>query len=122
MSTNPEVDQFLQDLDHPLKDEMQAVREIILKADERMSETIKWGGPTFMYKGNMATINPRAKKFVNLFFQTGSAIENRHGVLEGDAAQVRTIKFADMDDVASKEPALTAVVKDWIAAMDDAGK
>ncbi len=120
MSTDPEVDRFLADLDHPLKDEMQAVRKIILEADDRMTETIKWGGPTFMYKGNMATINPRAKKFVNLFFQTGSVIENRHGVLEGDAAQVRTIKFTDMDDVDGKKDALTAVVKDWIEARDSA--
>ena len=122
MQTSPEVDDFLDGLDHPLKAEMQAVREIILQADDRMSETIKWGGPTFMYKGNMATINPRAKKFVNLFFQTGSVIKNRHGILDGDAAQVRTVRFADMEDVDRKKSALTAIVGEWIDAMDASGK
>ena len=48
-----------------------------------------------MYNGNMATINVKAKKFVNLFFQTGALIQDRHGILQGDAAQVRTAHFAE---------------------------
>lgn len=120
MNKDASVDKWFTELEHPLKQEMQAVREIVLSADDRMTETVKWGGPTFMYKGNMATINPRAKRFVNLFFQTGSVIKDRHGVLEGDAAQVRTIKFADMDDTKAKKSALEAVVKGWIKARDGA--
>lgn len=42
MPTNPEVDAWFSEFDHPLKAEMQRVREIVLAADERMSETIKW--------------------------------------------------------------------------------
>ncbi len=120
MNKDPSVDEWFSKLDHPLKAEMLAVREAILSADDRMTETIKWGGPTFMYKGNMATINPRAKKFVNLFFQTGAVIKDRHGVLEGDAAQVRAIKFSDMDEVNAKKEALQKVVSGWIAARDEA--
>jgi uncharacterized protein YdeI (YjbR/CyaY-like superfamily) len=114
MNTSPQVDDFLAKLDHPLKAEIQAVREIILSTDGRMAETVKWGGPTFMFKGNVATINVKSKKFVNLFFQTGSLIGDRHGILEGDAAQVRTAHFTDMADVRRKEAALRAVVRDWI--------
>ena len=115
MNTRPQVDEFLSKLDHPLKAEIQAVREIILATDERMTETVKWGGPTFMFKGNMATINVKSKKFVNLFFQTGAQIPDRHGILEGDAAQVRVAHFSDMADVRQKEDALRAVVRDWIS-------
>lgn len=114
MNTDPKVDEFMAKLDHPLKAEMQAVREIILKADGRMTETVKWGGPTFMFNGNMATINPKAKKFVNLFFQTGAILPDRHGILEGEAAQVRTAHFNNLADVEAKADALRAVVQDWI--------
>ena len=114
MNTSPQVDEFLAKLDHPLKAEIQVVREIILSTDDRMTETVKWGGPTFMFNGNMATINVKSKKFVNLFFQTGSLIPDRHGILEGDAAQVRTAHFNDMADVEAKADALRAVVRDWI--------
>ena len=57
-----------------------------------MEEDIKWGAPTFMYKGNLATFNPRAKKFVNLTFHTGAEIEDPEGVLEGDAKEARVLR------------------------------
>lgn len=48
MST--EVDAWFAEFEHPLKDAMDLVRRIIM-SDERMSETIKWKSPTFMYEG-----------------------------------------------------------------------
>ncbi len=41
---------------HPLKDVIQAVRDIILAADKRVGECIKWKSPTFTYNGNIASI------------------------------------------------------------------
>ena len=55
MATNPEVDAWFDDYEHPAKDAMLAVRAIILD-DERMTEAIKWKSPTFMYKGNLAMV------------------------------------------------------------------
>ena len=118
MNKNPQVDEFMANLKHPLKDEMQRVREIILEVDQKMTEVIKWGGPTFIYKGNLATLTPRSKRFVNLFFQTGATIPNGHGLLEGDAKEVRVARFHDMNDVKQKEKALRAVVREWIRLKD----
>ena len=77
MQRNPDVDAFLADLDHPLLDELQAVRAIVLGVDKRITESIKWGGPTFSFQGNIATIPPRTKKAVQLFFQHGALIGAR---------------------------------------------
>ena len=118
MNKNPEVDQFMAKLKHPWKAEMERVREIILAADNKMTEGIKWGGPTFVYKGNLATLTPRTKRFVNLFFQTGATIPNGHGILEGEAQEVRVARFRDMKDVDEKEKALKAVVREWIRMRD----
>lgn len=118
MNVNPQVDEFMANLKHPLKAELQRVREIILGADKKMTEVIKWGGPTFVYKGNLATLTPRSKRFVNLFFQTGATIPNGHGILEGDAREVRVARFHDMKDIAEKEAALKAVVQEWIRLKD----
>ncbi|MBZ0288337.1 MAG: DUF1801 domain-containing protein, partial [Anaerolineae bacterium] len=120
MNINPQVDDFMAKLDHPLKAEMQRVREIILEADARMTEVVKWGGPTFMYKGNLATLTPRSKRFVNLFFQTGATIPDGHGILEGDANEVRVAHFHNMQDIDEKEAALKAVVQEWITLRDGA--
>jgi len=118
MNRNPQVDEFMAKLNHPLKEELQRVREIILGTDNKMTEVIKWGGPTFVYKGNLATLTPRTKRFVNLFFQTGAVIPNGHGILEGDAREVRVARFQDMKDIDQKEKALQAVVREWIRLKD----
>ncbi len=114
MPRNPEVDAFLADLDHPLLDEIKAVRTIVLGVDERITESIKWGGPTFSFDGNIATIPPRTKKAVQLFFQQGALIGARYGVLEGDGEHVRTINFKDKAEIAAKKAGLVKAIKAWI--------
>jgi hypothetical protein len=118
MNKNPQVDEFMAKLKHPLKAELQRVREIILGTDNKLTEVIKWGGPTFVYKGNLATLTPRTKRFVNLFFQTGAILPNRHGILEGEAKEVRVARFHDMKDIDEKKEALKAVVREWINLRD----
>lgn len=51
---------------HPQEPLMRKVRAVILAADPGIEECIKWSCPTFTYKGNIASINPQAKKFVSL--------------------------------------------------------
>jgi hypothetical protein len=114
MPRNPEVDAFLADLDHPLRDEIKAVRAIVLGVDKRITESIKWGGPTFAYQGNIATIPPRTKKAVQLFFQHGALIGARYGVLEGDGDHVRTINFKDKAEIAAKKAGTVKAIKAWI--------
>lgn len=93
--TNTKVDEWFQELDHPLKAEMLLVRKGILEADERIAETIKWSAPTFEYKGNLASFQPIAKKFVSIMFHRGSEIPGDHPQLEGDAALVRIMRFRE---------------------------
>lgn len=119
MNMNPQVDEFMASLEHPLKNELQRVREIILATDDKVTEVIKWGGPTFIYKGNLATLTPRTKRFVNLFFQTGVTILDSHGLLEGDAKEVRVARFHNMKDIDEKKAALQAVVREWIRMRDE---
>ena len=120
-NANPEVDAWFRMLDHPLKDAMLLTRQIILEADERISESIKWSAPTFEYEGNLASFQPRAKKFVSLMFHRGSEIPGDHPLLEGDAALVRIMKFDDLSDVDKKSGDLTAVVKAWCDWRDEEG-
>ena len=41
MDEDPEVSAWLAQLEHPLKDVIDAVRTVFLEADERLTETIK---------------------------------------------------------------------------------
>lgn len=118
MATNADVDAFIQELDHPLQDVMQAVRMAILDADERMSETIKWKSPTFMYEGNLASINPRAKAHVSLMFHTGADIPGDFPHLEGGEKVARYMRFADLETVETLREELASIVAAWCALKD----
>ena len=108
-----EVDEWFQRLDHPQKEAMMAVREVILGADSRISESIKWGSPTFSFQGDLASLQPRAKKLVSLMFHRGAEIPGKHPSLEGDSRLVRTMRFTDADDVRKRRGELEAVVRAW---------
>ena len=69
-----EVDAWFADLTHPLEEVMQLVRDTVLLAEPRVAECIKWKSPTFVYEGNIASINPRARRFVQLMFHRGADI------------------------------------------------
>ena len=118
MNRNSAVDGYLEKKGHPLTAEIQCVREIILNADSRMEETIKWSSPTFMYKGNMASFFMNAKKMVSLMFHKGALLPNESGLLEGDAKEGRTARFSSLEDIEAKKDALISVVKEWIALQD----
>lgn len=119
MNINPEVAAWFDEYQHPAKDAMLRVREIIL-SDERMTETVKWKSPTFMYEGNMASFNPRTKSHVSLMFHTGASIPGDHSRLEGGGETARYMKFADLADVEAAEAELRAVVEAWCGSRSEA--
>ena len=112
MATNPEVDAWFDDYEHPVKDAMLLVRLIILD-DDRMTETIKWKSPTFMYEGNMASFNPRTKSHVSLMFHTGASIPGDHPRLEGGGETARYVRFSDLAEVETARAELEAIVDAW---------
>jgi hypothetical protein len=118
MGNNLKVDEYIQGLDNPHKDLWEDIRELILNVDPKMEEDIKWGAPTFLYKGNLATFNPRAKKFVNLTFHTGAEINDPDGVLEGDAKEARVFRVTNHEELIEKRAGLEVVVKNWIELRD----
>jgi hypothetical protein len=92
---------------------MQAVRRTILEADARVTETIKWKSPTFMFNGNIASINPQAKSHVSLMFHTGAKIPGEFPSLEGGGDTARYMRFEDEADCSAKTDELQAVVRAW---------
>lgn len=108
-----EVDAWFAKYDHPLKDAMLRVRQIILAADKRMDECIRWSSPTFTFEGNLASFNPRTKKHVSLMFHTGAQIPGKHPRLQGGGDNARYMTFVDIAEVESSRKDLQAVVRAW---------
>lgn len=108
-----DVDTWMQGYDNPMKPVVQRVREVILAADPRVAETIKWQSPTFTFRGNIASFNPRSRQFVSLLFHTGAQIPGDQPLLEGGGDVARYARFTDLDDVESKRAALQGVIRAW---------
>jgi len=95
-----------------MKEVVEAVRQIMLE-DERIIETIKWKSPTFMYKGNLASFNPRSKKHASLMFHTGASIPGDHPRMDGGGETARYMTFVSLDEVAEAKADLLAIVDAW---------
>ena len=110
-----DVDRWFAASSHPLKDVMLLVRRTILAADDRVEESIKWKSPTFSFEGNIASINPQAKKYVSLMFHRGADVTGNFPHLQGRGNVARYMQFANAGDVESLRLELQAVVKSWCA-------
>jgi hypothetical protein len=112
MTRNPGVDRWLDDSAHPLDATMRRAREIIVEADGRVTESIKWKTPTFAFKGNIASFNP-SKNVVSIMFHRGSEIPGDHPRLEGDGKLVRTMRFAGLEELEAGRADLEAAIRAW---------
>ena len=113
---NPDVDAWLDKYDNPQRQLVSDVRAFILAVDPGISEAIKWQAPTFMYKGNIASFFPKAKKNATLMFHQGASIDDSSGLLEGDGEVSRVARFLDAADFEAKKAALADVIRGWIAS------
>lgn len=110
---NPDVDAWMAAYDNPMKPVVAAMRDIILDADARVTETIKWQAPTFVYEGNIASFFPKSKQHASLMFHKGAEIPGNFPNLLGDGKEARTFKVIDLDDLASKQDELRGIVRAW---------
>ncbi|MCP5084099.1 MAG: DUF1801 domain-containing protein [Alphaproteobacteria bacterium] len=118
MNINPEVDLWLEAYDNPMKPVVAAIRQLALSCDPRIDECIKWQAPTFMYKGNIASFFPRAKKHASLMFHKGAEIAGDVQNLQGDGKEARSFKVFDLPDLEAKSAELTAIFRAWCDMKD----
>lgn len=121
------VDEFMRDLDHPLKTEIQAVRSIILGASPDITEGIKWNAPSFARGEYFATFHLRARDGVQLILHLGAkvrdvgpeglAVNDPTGLLQWLAKDRATVKFADMAAIREQQAAFEAVIREWISLL-----
>jgi len=113
------VNTFIDQLDHPLKKEIARVIGIITAANPKIETDIKWGGPSFKYKEDMATLNPKIKNYVVVVFHKASLLNDDFGFLEEQTKGKAYAKFYTMADVEKHEAALIKAVNAWISLMEN---
>ena len=117
---NDKIQQLIDTLDHPLKKEMIKVITIIQNANPKIESSIKWGGPSFSFKGDMATINPKIKNYVIVIFHKASLFNDDFGFLEEQTKGKAYAKFYNMEDVEKHADGLKKAVNAWVTLMENA--
>ena len=114
------VNAYMKQLEHPLKAEIEAVRAIILGANRKVAERVKWNAPSFYYQQDIAAFHLRPRDYVHVVFvfPQGTMPDDRFGFLEGGYKDRRMALFRDMAEVQAHKDGLVRLVNHWIRAMD----
>ena len=117
------VQAFIAELEHPLKSDIVALREVLLGTDASIAEEIKWNAPSFRTSEHFATMHLRAKDSLQLILHLGArsrnvippgAIEDPHKLLKWLGPDRASVTFAGRKDLEHKTAPLVAIVRQWI--------
>lgn len=118
-----EVDAFISKLPKPKRELVAAVRDMILAADAKVNEHIKWNAPSFGY-GSEDRITFNLRKGVMLIFHRGAKAEgdaafvfkDPSGLVEWINTERGTVSFASLVDAQAREAKFVKLVKAWLKA------
>ncbi|HEX2533157.1 MAG TPA: DUF1801 domain-containing protein [Chitinophagaceae bacterium] len=121
-----EVTRFLDALNHPLRAEIEQLRQVILNAVPGLSESIKWNGPNYAHEGeDRITMSIQPPRQIRLVFHRGAKktdppadrlIPDPSGLLDWKAGDRAVASFKNRKDIEDHEQVLAHLVRDWIQA------
>jgi hypothetical protein len=112
MQRDAAVDAWFAELEHPLKPVMQQVRSIILSADPRIAELVKYGTVQFEYVSGFASfVQVKDPKRVSLMFNAAGRLKGEFPHLEGKS--VKYLRFGGKPDVEARQAELAALTRAW---------
>ena len=121
---DPAVTSFLNDFDHPLRNQIAAVRQAILDVGPQIGEGVKWNAPSFRTTEYFATFNLRARDSVQLIFHLGAkvrdipaeglAIADPRGLVKWLAKDRCLVTLGNAAGVSANQVALRDLVVEWI--------
>jgi hypothetical protein len=123
--TTEAVDRFMSKLTHPHKEAVALIRRIICSADPAIAEGVKWNAPSFRTSEYFATTHLQGNEGIGIILHLGAKVretpafqlEDPHGLLKWLAKDRALMNFAGVEDVRSHEPAIQAIVRQWITAF-----
>jgi len=119
-----DVDALMATLEHPLKQDIEAVRRTILGAAPGVSEAVKWNSPSFRTeKDFFATINLRAKDQVQVVLHLGAKVRpdmkafkvvDPNGLLTWLGKDRAMASLGAGRTLTANKKALEAIVRAWV--------
>lgn len=123
---NPIVTTFLDELNHPLRSEIELLRQSILGAHAELSESIKWNSPNYIAEGqDRITMRVRPETQIQLIFHCGAKkrevlskklIVDDGNLLEWKENDRAVATFKNNLEIENSLVDLKIIVADWISA------
>jgi hypothetical protein len=120
------VSVFLANLDHPHKEGVELLREVILSVDPRITDAIKWNAPSFILRDHFATFRLQPPKGLQLILHTGAKgksgarvfkIEDPAGLLKWPASDRAVLTLASTAEAKKSKAAVREIIKQWVAQL-----
>lgn len=121
---NKEVSRFLDDLNHPLRTEIDELRLIILDAVDGLAENIKWNGPNYTHhQEDRITMRVQPPGKIQLIFHRGAKklvqpparlIDDPSGLLVWKENDRAIASFKNPDDIKNRRSDLTDIIAKWL--------
>lgn len=120
------IDEFLNDLDSGKRQQVDALRRIILATEPRLQEHIKWNAPSYVLDGeDRITFNLMNKQqLVKLIFHMGATrkenkkgspiMQDTSGLIEWSSDIRGMITFTSIEDITSNQSSLQEIIRDWL--------
>jgi len=131
ISEPQKLQEFMDNLKHPLAGLAAELRTLILGAGQEIGEGIYWNAPAFFYTGSMKPFEPKEYKryivgfnlyrqeAIRLIFLRGASATDPGRILEGEFKDGRRIAhIKSLADLKEKEKALKNIIKELVDLMD----
>ena len=93
-------DDFYLTKEEPNRSCFLAMRDIVLRVDEEVEETIKYGSPCFLYRGRMFCYLWKDKKTNEPYFLLVEGKRLNHPMLEaGDRKRMKILRVSPIEDL-----------------------
>jgi hypothetical protein len=125
-SDQQNVNNFLKNLDHPMKPAIDVLRSIILSVNKGITENIKWNEPNFCFHGeDRVTMKIFPPNQIQLIFHLGTGkrpapkdrlIDDASGLLSWRTNDRALISFTTLTDIESNKAFIIDIVNKWINA------
>ena len=113
------VNEYMAQLEHPLKNEIETVRTIIKNANSKIAERIKWAAPSYYYKEDLVTFNPRDQSLVHLIFHHPNIEKISSPILEGNYVSRRMTYLHNMDEIEANKAEIERILNQLVSYLDE---
>ncbi|MCB1144930.1 MAG: DUF1801 domain-containing protein [Leptospiraceae bacterium] len=124
-----EVTSFLNELNHPLINEINALRKIILETPILLQENIKWNGPNYLFNNeDRVTMRIQPPKQIQLIFHRGAKVKKQPpnklindetGLLLWKENDRAIISFKTINEIKDNKTKINNLIVQWINAIQE---